>query len=218
MKPDLRQNEIMPESLVHAIENAFGPGLLDEALAEPSNQTLEQQVLALTDPQTLSLLDEALRVEAPDRLNEKILDKTLEQTLEQALTAAAPDGRRGGTLDAPPVLARIRPATTWRYAAAAAITLAAGVGLWFANTPVSPTNSSSDNLANRDNTTAGDTERLDEITFEQETALFTEATDRFETETRALSETLDTRIDRDTIWSDMDAYEQFLSDIESDLG
>lgn len=213
MKPDPQTNPITPESLERALESAFQPGLLDEALAEPTSESLEQKILALTDPQTLSLLDEALRVEAPDRLNEKVLEKLL--------AASAPDARRVAE-SAPPVLARIAPATrpaTWRYAAAAAIVLAAGLGLWYGSASVSPTASPTDNLANRDTPAAPQTARLDQLTFEQEPALFTDATGRVETELRALSDTLDAdNIDRDTIWSDMDAYEQFLSDIEADLG
>ena len=94
--------------------------LADEAIA--SRQTpeqLEAKVLALTDPRLLSLLDEAL---APEQVPAQLADRIVAATMPGALASVGTPHRA--------VLARIEP-STWRYAAAAAIVLAAGAGLWW---------------------------------------------------------------------------------------
>lgn len=165
-----------------------------------SPQALEAKILALTDPQMLSLLDEALAPEqAPDQLSERIIAATMPNAL--ASKNDVPERA---------VLARIEP-TTWRYAAAAAVVLAAGVGMWW--------------LGQSGNTTDKLAENPDEQTplgqlFAQAEAenepLFDDATEAVQAKIQTVSERIDNyAIDRDAIWSDMDGYEQFLADLES---
>lgn len=175
--------------------------LLDEALGvHHTPEQLEAKVLAMTDPQFIGLLDEALAPQAPVGLAQKII-------------AATGPGQANSTKDAQPaVIARIG-FSSWRYAAAAAIVLAAGVGLWWAgqgpDTPEQPI--------------AGNTENIDPAQwteveqFAASDELFEQATQSVEATIQSVTDTLDgVTIDRDAIWSDLDAYEQFLTDIEVD--
>lgn len=199
-----------------AIDSALAPELLDEALqAQETPADLEAKVLALTDPALLSLLDEALAPQAcPDQLADRII------------AATSPDQAQRD--ERPAVLARIQP-NTWRYAAAAAIAIAAGIGFWVTQqpdnntvTPIADTTKTLDNAASpaeagnnsADNTNAVAATWPDsENTFDSENALFALATEPFENEIDAVSQDIDNvSIDADSIWAELDAYEQFLTE------
>ncbi len=173
--------------------------LLDEALSEPTPAELEAKILELTDPQMLSLLDEALAPEAvPDGLTQRIL----------AATTPA-----DAHAESPAVLARIGPAT-FRYAAAAAIALAVGLGVWFANQDPSVNDAPIANVIDTPDTTTDDTlpDWLTDDQFASNDAYFQDATDALEDAAGSLE---DVTITRDTLWAELDAYEQFLNDFES---
>ena len=108
---------------------AIDEALLDEALAEETPAELEAKILALTDPQMLSLLDEAMAPEIGQQSNEQLNDRILAATQQHMRPGSVPikqPAHSGG------VLARIGP-STFRYAAAAAIALAIGLGVYFVN-------------------------------------------------------------------------------------
>lgn len=179
---------------------------LDALLAEEgadaqiAPEELEAKVLALTDPQMLALLDEAMAPEpAPARLADNILAATM------------PGARRETEAERTGVLARIDP-MTWRYAAAAAIVLAAGVGLWWSG---QSTDVGNPEIADNNN----GVESLPEDFVDQARPeiLFASATEQVEAKLTDVSDRLnDYKTDRQDIWSDMDGYEQFLADFETE--
>lgn len=208
-----------------ALDAAFlaelDPSVLGEALREPGQESagkslhaLEQKIITLTDPQTLSLLDEAL---APEADNDERCERIL------AATLAGPPAN--ATADNPPaIIGRIAP-TPWRYAAAAVITLAACLGLWFATTtPPTRTTPITENKTTDIDATDTDVDNADSLDqtialVDEAAALFGAFSETIESDLQTLSDSLeDDAIGQDTIWSDMDAYEQFLADIDSDLG
>ena len=198
--------------------------LLDEALAEATPDELEAKILALTDPAMLSLLDEAMAPETPsDQLTQRILAATTDP--QTGVPSSTPSPRLAGSAarraDPEPttgVLARIGPAT-FRYAAAAAIVLAIGLGIWFANQTPDPTIPS---VANNDNTPEVSNDPStdpDWLTDEQ----LASSTVSFDGTTEPITEVLedaadsldDVAITRDTLWAELDAYEAFLDEMES---
>lgn len=202
----MTHNPNQPNPLDAGLDEA----LLNEALghdAVANTDALEQKVLALTSPDQLALLDEALAPQAtPDKLAERIIAQTTPGTL--AITEARPA-----------VLAPIGFSAQW-LAIAAAVLLTGGVVLWF----VSPLGSETPQpIANQqDNTAPPETfvqiaeNPNDEIA--QETELFAEATSALESAIQGVSDDRDADpINRDTIWSELDAYDQFLTDIEADF-
>jgi hypothetical protein len=177
--------------------------LLDEALAEPTPEALEAKILALTDPHTLSLLDEALAPEpASDALTQRILAATASMGVE--------------TPPPPAIAGRIGPAT-FRYAAAAAVALIACLSVYFVLQGPNP----SDTTVAIDPSTAGDTaaEPVDWFADEQlasADALFESETEPIEDALSDLSDSVEgVTINRDTLWAELDAYEDFLDEIES---
>lgn len=190
--------------------NAIDATLLNEALAEPTPAQLEAKIIALTDPQLLSLLDEAMAPDAlPEGLNDRILAATAAVTVGSVATAAS-------SASSPAVVARIGPATL-RYAAAAAIALAIGLGVWFANQPAADTDASIAGIVETpsisSNEDSDDADAPDWLTDEYAAA----DTTFFDAGLDDVAERLDdVSISRDTLWSELDAYEQFLSDMESD--
>ena len=185
------------------------PAMLAQALAEPTPDDLEQRVLALTDPQTLSLLDEALAPEAanaPEQLNDRILAATLPGYTSQYTEEQTPA-----------VIGRITPASTWRYAAAAAIVLATGLGLWFINNQ----NGSTPHVADQNKANTSQTEIAEIDIPDASPALFAEVTSGIESDIQAVADSIqsiqDTTINQKTIWSEIEAYEQFVTDLESDF-
>lgn len=209
-------------------DDLIAPALLDQALGikvimPEAVDELEAKVLALTDPKTLSLLDEAL---APETANE--------QDLSEKIIAAT---TQGATIQASPqadVLGRIG-FTAWRYAAAAAIVLATGIAVWFISkepgttSPTEVANHAQDPLdtiptpdTNAPNSSRGDKSDINPDTLqEQASTFFADATSNIERRIQNVSDDLDnlgtTTIDQDDIWTDLDAYGQFLSDLETDL-
>lgn len=168
----------------------------DAADARQAPAELEAKVLALTDPHLVSLLDEALAPEhVPAGLSERILAATL-----------------AGQRSQPTVLARIGLGT-WRYAAAAAIALAGTVGLWWVSQQGDTTNPNPEVAAiNPDH--AADIVLPEYVTS---SPIFTDSTASVEAKLQNVSDRIDSyAIDSDAIWSDMDGYEQFLSDFETD--
>lgn len=163
--------------------------LEEEAACNPTPTDLESKVLALTDPRLLSLLDEALAPQAePDQLAERII--------------AATSPKQRDTTDEPQraVLGRIDPAG-WRYAAAAAIVLATGIGLWW-----SGQHAAVDRAPNPIAELIPDWDEQDETQ-----PLFVDATGSLDSALDAVAEHLDDYAGRDdSIWSDMDGYEDFL--------
>lgn len=195
---------IKPNNPTPGSGETIDESLLNEALAEATPEALEAKILALTDPSMLSLLDEALAPEpASDQLTQRIL----------AATSPAQQ-------DAPGVLARIGPAT-FRYAAAAAIVLAVGLGVYFVNQEPADTDNSfvktPDTPIIVDDAAA--TDDPDWLTQEQ----YASSADYFDAETELIEDALNSVADsldevtitRDTLWAELDAYEQFLDDIES---
>lgn len=188
-------------------EQAIDESLLNEALAEPTPAELEAKIIELTDPAMLSLLDEAL---APEPASDALTQRILAATAGQVHAAQAPA-----------VVARIGP-STFRYAAAAVILLAVGLGVWFTN---QPEDSSDPTLAgvNDTPTTAPDdaddpsgADWLDSEQFASSDSFFEDTTELIEGTLEIASDSLnDVTISRDTIWSELDAYEQFLTDIEA---
>lgn len=191
--------------------------LLEEALAEPTPAELDAKILALTDPQTVSLLDEALAPEAlPQGLNERILAATMRQARGAPRAGEAfPDQRTDQRTGQRAVLARLGP-TTLRYAAAAAIALAVGLGVWFANRDAAVTN---DTLATAVQTPAPTSDPLlddEDAATQWLDSEFALADDLLGSGIDELTDSVDDlTISRDSIWSELEAYEQFLSDIES---
>lgn len=181
--------------------------LLDDALAEPTPAELEAKILDLTDPQMLSLLDEAMAPEAvPTGLNERILAATAAAQSPVELHVEA-------SVESPAVLARISPAT-FRYAAAAAIALAVGLGVWFTNQESIDSESLIAGVINMPSVSSEETSEDDPDWL---TGEYAANTDFFESDLDDIADGLnDATISRDTIWSELDAYEQFLTEIASD--
>lgn len=191
----------MPDETIDA-------SLLDAALAEPTPAELEAKILALTDPSMVSLLDAALAPEpASDELTQRILAATSPVSQE-----------------APTVLARIGPAT-FRFAAAAAIAVAAGLGVWFVNQGPGDTDlmvagaiETPDVAADDDNTAddASDPDWLAQEQYVSSAQYFGDETEQIEDVLNSVADGLDdATITRDTLWAEFDAYVAFLDDIES---
>jgi hypothetical protein len=180
--------------------------LLDEALREETPEELEQKILALTDPQMLSLLDEAMAAEASDQLPQRILSAT-QQYMQPGTVRVAALAQDAG------VLARIGPSTL-RYAAAAAIVLSIGLGVYFLNQGPQGTDAPFAEGSNTPDATADDAlpDWLTDDQFASSDAYFQNATDVLEDAAGSLE---DVTITRDTLWAELDAYEQFLDDFES---
>ena len=187
--------------------------LLDEALAHETPEELEAKILALTDPKMLSLLNEAMAPEANDQLSHRILSATRQHMQPGSVPIA-------GLADESGVIARIGP-MTFRYAAAAAIALAVGLGVYYINQGPEDTGTS---IAEAPDTPSvedvvADTTLPDWLTDDQYAA----DDDYFEGTTSPLEEVLedaadsleDVTITRDTLWAELDAYEQFIDDFES---
>ena len=184
--------------------------LLDEALAEPTPAELEAKILELTDPQMLSLLDEALAPEAvPDGLTQRIL----------AATTAGLSHVEAHD-ESPAVVARIGP-SVFRYAAAAAIALAVGLGVYYINQGPEGTNSTIATSVVTPSGTVDDTndDSLPDWMGDDQfasTGYFDSATSPLEDVLEEAADSLEgVSITRDTLWAELDAYEQFLDDIES---
>ena len=186
--------------------------LLDEALSEATPEELEAKILALTDPQMLGLLDEAMAPEADDQLTQRILAATQSSMKPGTVPIAEPAKDTA-------VLARIGP-MTFRYAAAAAIALAVGLGVYFVSQGPEDTDSivldDPDNPATtvvvEDDASDVDPDWLTDEQFAEAQGIFDDtpspAFDALEADDSAT-------IPRDTRWAELDAYEQFLDDIES---
>ncbi|MFN3165454.1 MAG: hypothetical protein ACE37H_00150 [Phycisphaeraceae bacterium] len=201
-RPEHEQAKDARDGQADALLEAQLDALLAEE-AELSRQTpaqLEAKVLALTDPRMQSLLDEALAPpEAPASLAERIVAATSPGAVARPRVEPSPRA----------VLARIGPAGG-RYAAAAAIVLAAGVGMWWLGQRTEPVGE----VARTPTPSAQPLEEL--FVAAQADPLFDDATDRVQTQIQAVAERIDGyAIDRESIWSDMDEYEQFLSDLET---
>lgn len=178
--------------------------LLDEALAEPTPAELEAKILELTDPQMLSLLDEALAPEeASDALTQRILAATSPASADELV-----------------VVARIGPSML-RYAAAAAIVLAVGLGVYFiSQDPESAESTLAGNTDTpgtvEDDVQPDDTGWLTEEQFVAQADYFSSATDPVAETLDSASDSLDNAaITRDTLWAELDAFEAFLDEFES---
>lgn len=178
--------------------------LLDEALAEATPEELEAKIIALTNPPMLSLLDEALAPEpASDQLTQRIL--------------AATNAAQG---EASSVLARIGP-STFRYAAAAAIAIAVGLGVYFVNQGPDATDSTFVNTPDtpsivEDAVATDDADWLAQEQLASDTDYFDETTELIEDALNNVADGIDDfTITRESLWAELDAYEQFLDDIES---
>lgn len=182
--------------------------LLDEALAQATPEELEAKILALTDPTMLSLLDEAMAPEAPsDQLTQRILAATQANMQPGTVQASEPVHEAG-------VLARIGP-STFRYAAAAAIALAVGLGVWFANQDPNQTDPEIVRVIETPGT-SGDATADDPSNPDWLAGELADSTDFFESDFGQVSDSIDdATISRDSLWSELDAYEDFLADIES---
>lgn len=188
-------------------EETIDESLLDEALAQATPAELEAKILALTDPPMLSLLEEAL---APEQASDELTQRILAATTGQAQH------------EAPAVLARISPTTiTFRYAAAAAILLAVGLGVWFVNQDPADTDDSfvitpdTPSVVNNDAST-DEPDWLMQEQFVSETVYFDSTTGSIEGTLEDAADGLDdVTITRDTLWAELDAYEQFLDEFES---
>jgi|GEM_PF-2349504 len=203
----MNPNPEHPEPLNAGID----PLLLNEA-AQPefAPQDLEAKILCLTDPAMLSLLDAACAPEAAP------------QGLAQRILAATAGASAHADSAEPMVIARIGFGfATWRYAVAAGIVLAAGAGLWWVaqqgGEPQAP------RLANVITTPSDDptAETADAWTqsLSYGNGLFADATSPVQNTIETLSEDLRSgTLEVDSIWSDMDAYEQFLSETEPQQG
>ncbi len=176
----------------------------EAARAQQTPSELEAKVLALTEPAFLSLLDEALAPEsvpAPDQLAEKII------------AATTPEHATHAVREQPAVIERIGP-SPWRYAAAAAVVLAAGAGLWWAGQP--GTNDGGDGGTEMAKTLNNITDELVFPDYTTDEPMFADVTEQIDAAFNNVSQRIDGyAIDRDTIWSDMDDYEAFLSDFEA---
>eukprot|EP00752_Nemacystus_decipiens_P014520 g12929.t1 len=182
---------------------------LGTVLAPLSEQTpaeLEAKILELTDPQMLSLLDEALMPEQPsDALTQRIL--------------AATTGQPADTDASPGMLARIGP-TSLRYAAAAAIVLAVGLGVYFINQEQEASdNSIADNTdpidLMDDEAPLEDADWLAQEQFVYEADYFSRETDPISDALDSASDSLDdAAITRDTLWAEFDAFEAFLDEFD----
>lgn len=194
-------------------DETIDEALLDEALSEETPEELEAKILALTDPQMLSLLNEAMAPEASDQLTDRILAATQSSMKPGTVPTAAPAHDTGA-------LARIGP-STFRYAAAAAIALAAGLGFYFINPgPDSTDTSIAGNNDNpnvvEDDATATEPEWLTNEQFVSNDDYFESTTSPIEAVLEEAADSLeDVTITRDTLWAELDAYEQFLDNIES---
>ncbi len=181
--------------------------LLDEALREPTPAELEAKILELTDPQMLSLLDEAL---APDEASDALTQRIL----------AATTGQPAQTPDAPAVVARIGPSTL-RYAAAAAIALAAGLGVYFISQgPDAADNTIADNTDTpssiEDDATSAESDWLTEEQFIVQADYFSSDTDPIAEAIDSDADSLDdAAITRESLWAELDAFEVFFDEFES---
>ncbi|MBX2851044.1 MAG: hypothetical protein KTR15_04775 [Phycisphaeraceae bacterium] len=193
-------------------DETIDEALLDEALSEATPAELEAKILALTDPAMLSLLDEAMAPESPgDQLTQRILAATRDNMQPGTVPTPQPAHEAG-------VLARIGPSTI-RYAAAAAILLAIGLGIWFANQTPGPTtppitgNGGTPGVANDETT---DPDWLVDEQLASDADYFGGTTEPIEGVLEDAANSLeDMAITRDTLWADLDAYEAFLDEIES---
>lgn len=183
--------------------------LLDEALAEATPEELEAKILALTDPEMLSLLDEAMAPEADDQLTQRILVATQSSMTPGTVPITEP---ASDTV----VLARIGP-MTFRYAAAAAIALAIGLGVYFVSQGPDDTDTIiADDTGTPDTPGVVGDDALDAQADWLPQEALAVAEDIFGDSPDGLDDAGDSAtITRDTLWAELDAYEQFLDDIES---
>lgn len=186
-------------------EETIDASLLDEALAQATPAELEAKILALTDPPMLSLLEEAL---APEQASDELTQRILAATTDQAQH------------ETPAVLAHIGP-STFRYAAAAVILLAVGLGVWFVNQDPADTDDSfaidpdTPGVVNND-ASMDEPDWLVQEQFVSETVYFDSTTGSSEGTLEDAADGLDdVTITRDTLWAELDAYEQFLDEFES---
>lgn len=190
--------------------------LLDEALQpEPTPADLRDKILALTDPEMLTLLDEALRPDSATdttQLNQRILAAT-QHAMRPGSVVLAP---ASAAQSADGVLARIGH-WSFRYAAAAAIAMALGLGLWFnhqTNQPTDPVAQIGDTPATVEDPSYPDW--LSQEAYASTQGLFESATSPLEQTLGDVADRLEEiAISRDTLWAELDAYEQFLNDFES---
>jgi len=188
--------------------------LLDAAFAEATPDELEAKILALTDPQMISLLDEAMAPEANEQLTQRILAATQQHMRPGTVPTATPSQTVS-------VFARIGP-TAFRYAAAAAIALAVGLGVYFvsqasddADTTIANTTGGVDD-ENASDTSGADPDWLASEQYASTDGFFDSATSPVEEALDGLADSLDdVNISRETLWAELDAYEQFLTEIES---
>ena len=196
-----------PNNPTDPIDEQLDALLAEEAArAQQTPSELEAKVLALTEPSLLSLLDEALAPEseaAPDGLAEKII------------AATTPGAAAHAEHEQPAVIGRIGP-SPWRYAAAAAVVLVAGVGLWWAGQPGTNDGGGdgTEMVNNPNNNPAVDV--VDLLDYTADEPMFADVTEPIGAALNNVSQRIDGyAIDRETIWSDMDDYEAFLSDLEA---
>ncbi|MEM6260378.1 MAG: hypothetical protein AAGI37_19045 [Planctomycetota bacterium] len=197
-------------------DETIDDALLDEALSEATPAELESKILALTDPAMLSLLDEAMAPETTPQANDHLTHRILTATQGSMQPGTVPITEPANDTG---VLARISP-TAFRYAAAAAIALAVGWGVWFiSQAPGSTTPPMADNTGTP-NVVAPD--EADDDTAEPDwlsddyLASADGTVDLFGSDLGQAADSFDDiTVTRDTIWDELDAYEQFLSDIES---
>lgn len=199
---------------------------LSAALAPPAEQDVEAlsaKIVALTDPQMMSLLDQALAadvesdVQADADQHAQRCQRILAVTQPYLATHAAAYDRsivgRIGLIASPRRIAA--------YAAAAAIALVAGLVIWQLN----QTSTAPDRLAVLDGSSSfADADNLDAIDLDQALAqpdYFADATARLESQIQSVANDITdsdldaNAIDRDTIWADMDSYQQFLVEVEA---
>lgn len=187
--------------------------LLDEALAHETPEELEAKILALTDPKMLSLLNEAMAPEANDQLNHRIFSATRQHMQPGSVPIA-------GLADESGVIARIGP-MTFRYAAAAAIALAVGLGVYYINQ--GPEDTGPSVAETPDSPSVEDVVTVNTLPDWLTDDQYAADDDYFEGTTTPLEEVLeaaadsleDVTITRDTLWAELDAYEQFIDDFES---
>lgn len=196
-------------------DDTIDDALLDEALAQATPAQLEAKILELTDPTMLSLLDEVLAPQADDQLTQRILASTQQHMRPGTVPVAQPTQPVHTT----GVLARIGP-STFRYAAAAAIALAVGLGVWFVNQDpdesIDPPFADNTPAVVDDNASGSDPDWLsDELLASSEGVFGSETSQLEDVLEDATAELDDVTISRDTLWAELDAYEQFLDDIES---
>lgn len=134
-----------PETTPGTHDPALDAAVRDALAADHSPAELEQRILALTDPSFNVLLDEAL---ALDELPAGLTDRVLAATSPTGAPVSA---------QASPVLARIG-FPVMRYAAAAAVVFAAGLGIYVASQS-QQASGPDDSLADNTPANAADTEQ-----------------------------------------------------------